>query len=171
MSAADTIMDRLRKFRDHLFSAMRDQEEDVKVNGARHPGLLEPMAGILRARLDEFDEILAAIDPRQLAPVGPRAHYEWCEEDGSVLWWLWPIEQPPYVGSPLDLGYAVEASIDLAASDRSCERGKMRMQVGGWPWVDADDDTTARLFWTPLPDCDAIDRAIRAAIAAPLEDQ
>lgn len=23
------------------------------------------------------------------------------EEDGTVLWWKWPIDEPPYVGSPL----------------------------------------------------------------------
>lgn len=33
--------------------------------------------------------------------------------------------------------------------------------VGGWPWADADEETEARLFWTPLPDANAIDEAIR----------
>lgn len=27
---------------------------------------------------------------------------DWTEEDGAVLWWRFPIEEPPYVGSPLD---------------------------------------------------------------------
>ena len=26
---------------------------------------------------------------------------EWHEDDGDVLWWRFPIEEPPYVGSPL----------------------------------------------------------------------
>jgi hypothetical protein len=26
---------------------------------------------------------------------------EWSEEDGAVLWWRFPIEEPPYVGNPL----------------------------------------------------------------------
>lgn len=26
----------------------------------------------------------------------------WSEEDGPVLWWKFPVEEPPYVGSPLD---------------------------------------------------------------------
>ena len=33
---------------------------------------------------------------------------EWGEDYGAVLWWKFPIEEPPYVGSPLDatwLGY------------------------------------------------------------------
>ena len=27
---------------------------------------------------------------------------EWGEDYGDVLWWNFPIEEPPYVGSPLD---------------------------------------------------------------------
>ena len=27
---------------------------------------------------------------------------EWSEAYGDVLWWKFPIEEPPYVGSPLD---------------------------------------------------------------------
>lgn len=91
----------------------------------------------------------------------PRPHYEWSEDMGDVLWWLWPIEQPPYVGSPLDLGYTLKADIDLAASCGSATEGTLRMNVGGWPWRDVDDETVARLFWTALPDCAGIDEAIR----------
>ncbi len=27
---------------------------------------------------------------------------EWCEDIGCVLWWEFPITEPPYCGSPLD---------------------------------------------------------------------
>jgi hypothetical protein len=27
---------------------------------------------------------------------------EWHEDYGDCLWWRFPIEEPPYVGSPLD---------------------------------------------------------------------
>lgn len=27
---------------------------------------------------------------------------EWHEDDGDVLWWKFPIEEPPYVGTPND---------------------------------------------------------------------
>ena len=30
---------------------------------------------------------------------------EWSEDYGDVLWWKFPIEEPPYVGSPLDLDW------------------------------------------------------------------
>lgn len=26
---------------------------------------------------------------------------EWHEDDGDVIWWKFPIEEPPYIGSPL----------------------------------------------------------------------
>lgn len=32
----------------------------------------------------------------------PRPLEEWHEDYGDVLWWKFPIEEPPYVGSPLD---------------------------------------------------------------------
>lgn len=32
----------------------------------------------------------------------PRPLEEWGEDYGDVLWWTFPIEEPPYVGSPLD---------------------------------------------------------------------
>lgn len=27
---------------------------------------------------------------------------EWHEDYGPVLWWSWPVSEPPYVGTPLD---------------------------------------------------------------------
>ena len=33
---------------------------------------------------------------------GARPIEEWNEDFGDVLWWKFPIEEPPYVGSPLD---------------------------------------------------------------------
>ena len=31
---------------------------------------------------------------------------EWHEDYGDVLWWKFPIEEPPYVGSPLDCDWS-----------------------------------------------------------------
>lgn len=32
----------------------------------------------------------------------PRPINEWHEDKGDVLWWSFPIEEPPYYGSPVD---------------------------------------------------------------------
>ncbi|MGX4583348.1 hypothetical protein [Paenibacillus chitinolyticus] len=32
----------------------------------------------------------------------PRPIDEWHEDDGAVLWWAFPIEEPPFCGTPLD---------------------------------------------------------------------
>lgn len=32
----------------------------------------------------------------------PRRLSDWDEYDGNVLWWRFPINEPPYVGTPLD---------------------------------------------------------------------
>jgi hypothetical protein len=30
---------------------------------------------------------------------------EWRDDDGDVLWWRLPVEEPPYVGSPMEYGW------------------------------------------------------------------
>jgi hypothetical protein len=30
---------------------------------------------------------------------------KWNEDYGDALWWKFPIEEPPYVGSPLDMSW------------------------------------------------------------------
>jgi hypothetical protein len=58
----------------------------------------------------------------------PRPGSEWTEDDGDVLWFHYPICEPPWIGSPLS--------------------------------EDFDEDWYQ--WWTPLPDGNAIDAAIRA---------
>lgn len=93
----------------------------------------------------------------------PRPFYEWNEDHGEVLWWLWPIESKPYCGSPINLGYTVKVDLGISSSQVTFEpiETERRFQVGGWPFKDEDEH---RLFWTPLPDADPIDAAIRELI-------
>jgi hypothetical protein len=49
------------------------------------------------------DEIACALGPL----FTPRPIAEYDEDMGTVLWWKFPIEEPPYVGSPNDLGHEV----------------------------------------------------------------
>lgn len=35
----------------------------------------------------------------------PKPIEEWEEDYGDCLWWRFPIEEPPYVGSPLDVDF------------------------------------------------------------------
>lgn len=35
-------------------------------------------------------------------PTAPHPIDEWHEDNGAVLWWAFPIEEPPYCGTPLD---------------------------------------------------------------------
>lgn len=68
----------------------------------------------------------------------PRTLSEWSEEDGDVLWWRFPIEEPPYVGTPLDQGQCVEVTARAYGVNRL-----MRFDVGGWPGY--------HTHWTPIP--------------------
>jgi hypothetical protein len=57
---------------------------------------------------------------------------EWREDMGDVLWWRFPINEPPYLGSPLDLGQIVEVTVRRFVNGEVVE-DTQRHQVGGWP--------------------------------------
>lgn len=72
----------------------------------------------------------------------PRPLEEYHEDFGSVLWWRFPLAEPPYVGSPLDLGHPVEVSTRFIENGAVVDR-VVRYQVGGWPGY--------HTHWTPIP--------------------
>jgi hypothetical protein len=39
---------------------------------------------------------------------------EWHEDDGAVLWWNFPISEPPYAGTPLDSSWPYSADDEWA---------------------------------------------------------
>lgn len=64
---------------------------------------------------------------------------EWHDGIGPVLWWKFPVTEPPYVGTPLDIGEPAEITI----------RDSVRLYTytqyfGGWPGY--------HTHWTPLPE-------------------
>ncbi len=61
---------------------------------------------------------------------------EWGEDHGAVLWWTFPIEEPPYVGTPLDLPQKYKFTIN--------DQVMAEYEQGGWPGY--------HTHWTPLPD-------------------
>ncbi len=73
-----------------------------------------------------------------------RRFSEWSEECGDVLWWRFPVQEPPYLGSPLDLGFNVCAKLYDQFGN---EVGSTNSDVGGWPFA---SDEEANLYWTPL---------------------
>jgi len=50
---------------------------------------------------------------------------EWAEEDGDVLWWKFPIDEPPWVGHPncTGLPIGIQTPTGLICTGF----------VGGWP--------------------------------------
>jgi hypothetical protein len=64
---------------------------------------------------------------------------EWTEEDGHVLWWIFPVTEAPWIGSPLSCGHTIE----LWTQDGPRPRLVSRSTIGGWPGY--------HTHWTPLP--------------------
>jgi hypothetical protein len=81
----------------------------------------------------------------------PRPFCDWHEDHCNVLWWRIPISEPPYVGTPLDLGFSVGAQLFDQFGD---VLGTVRKDVGGWPFDESDQ---RHLWWTPLPDAKRIE--------------
>lgn len=64
---------------------------------------------------------------------------QWHEDVGPVLWWKFPINEPPYVGTPLDLPRVIQIAAYVG-------RDAFQWPVavgGGWPGY--------HTHWTPLP--------------------
>lgn len=76
----------------------------------------------------ENAELRVRVDTLADALLTPRPYSEYHEDFGAVLWWLMPIDEPPYVGAP---------------------------DCSDWPF---GPEHEKRLWWTPLPDCNAIQR-------------
>lgn len=71
------------------------------------------------------------------AMVEARPLSEWHEDMGDVLWWRFPIVEPPYVGTPLDIGRTIEVNARSFRVDKT-----MLVNIGGWPGY--------HTHWTPI---------------------
>lgn len=69
-----------------------------------------------------------------------RPESEWHEDMGDVMWWCFPVEEAPYVGSPLDTGLTVTAVLHDQFGQPI---GQVQGKVGGWPGY--------HTHFTPLP--------------------
>jgi hypothetical protein len=65
--------------------------------------------------------------PVRLLPGGQVARplEEWREDIGDVLWWKFPVTEPPYCGSPQDCGQTIELHSHSGIEARAF--------IGGWP--------------------------------------
>lgn len=84
----------------------------------------------LEEKVNELEAERQTLLTRQ---VKARPLSEWHENTGLVLWWKFPIEEAPYLGSPLDQGRLVKCNF----------RGTIIWKnVGGWPGY--------HTHWTPI---------------------
>lgn len=96
--------------------------------------------------------------PAYLDLITPRPIEEYHEDMGDVLWWHWKwfegskrfdwANEAPYVGSPLDVGFTVEAHtttrlITQTNQEHDPEPTIHRIHAGGWPGY--------HTHFTPLP--------------------
>lgn len=98
---------------------------------------------------NEFEERARQAERAMKDLLRPRPIEEYHEDMGDVLWWKFPIEEPPYVGRPTDIGLTVEAHTYLVTHTNQTEEPVItRLDVGGWPGY--------HTHWTPLPDASKI---------------
>ena len=69
-----------------LEEAQQQKEMDDKIMSVQDRHILEAQQTIARQR-------------------EARTIDEWHEDFGDVLWWTFPIQEPPYCGSPLDVDW------------------------------------------------------------------
>jgi len=66
-------------------------EYTVGYHDIKHPDVAEAIVRAVIAAWSAAQPYLEA-----------RPYNEWHEDIGNVLWWRFPIEEPPYAGTPLD---------------------------------------------------------------------
>jgi len=59
---------------------------------------LDPAIDELREAADEIERLQGIVDRLHT----PRRFDDWHEDIGNVLWWSFPIGEPPYSGEPYD---------------------------------------------------------------------
>lgn len=87
---------------------------------------------------DAYDAVEAADAENYRDLIRPRPIAEYHEDMGTVLWWKFPIEEPPYVGSPNDLGFEMlimTTAHTVVHGEHEPYKGdtQQRIHVGGWP--------------------------------------
>lgn len=53
---------------------------------------------------DDFQWLIEQVEEQQKSNT-PKPLEEWQYEDADCLWWSFPIDEPPYVGTPLDADF------------------------------------------------------------------
>lgn len=77
---------------------------------------------------------LAFADIIESAQAVARPASEYDPSMGPVLWWKFPITEPPYVGAPDDCGMTVEVDIrHYVGGEGEVKTTSARTDVGGWP--------------------------------------
>jgi hypothetical protein len=87
---------------------------------------------------NEFEERARQAERAIKALTTPRPIADYHEDLGDVLWWKFPITEPPYVGTPGDCGITVEAHtttrvISQINQEHDPEPHIERVHLGGWP--------------------------------------
>lgn len=93
--------------------------------------LRERRDDLLRSN-NEFEQRARQAERALKAMTTPRPISEYHEDMGAVIWWKLPITEPPYVGSPNDIGERVLLDGDVETT-----------VIGGWPGY--------HTHFTPLP--------------------
>lgn len=67
---------------------------------------------------------------------------EWSEDIGDVLWWIFPLSEPPYCGTPTDTGRPVLIQVRTARDQKEHQLPGITVMIGGWPGY--------HTHWTPI---------------------
>lgn len=96
-------------------------------------------------KISKVQEFIEELDEPQ--KVKARLAKHWDEDLGDCLWWNFPVEEPPYCGTPLDDDFPKYKThfTELHIPDEVEEEPKYRVNIGGLylkePLADTNDFT------------------------------
>jgi hypothetical protein len=74
----------------------------VDLHGCEHPDLWPDLSADIATARAAVLALFAAATRRAEEAARAQPESEWHEDVGPVLWWAFPVQEPPYVGTPLD---------------------------------------------------------------------
>lgn len=97
---------------EHTYTLTIDGEQLEFVDTPEQWALDQYQAEVARRRArHRASKVLAALNSARCGDGdAPRPLAEWAEDDGPVLWWSFPIVEPPYLGTPLDSAWPAHVS-------------------------------------------------------------
>jgi hypothetical protein len=88
----------------HAYEQLKQSHDEWRMLAMHNYGVAKAAEGRERKLIDIM-HIIAFESDDEKTQITARPIDEWHEDLGDVLWWTFPVNEPPYCGSPMDVDW------------------------------------------------------------------